>query len=61
MSTIYECCKIRSDVNNTPYPVHYAKTEYEAIKWLEDNGGGVYRNLLHKFSCDIKQINNHTA
>jgi hypothetical protein len=38
--SIYKCCKQGKDVNKTPYPVYDAKTEKEAIEWLEKNGGG---------------------
>lgn len=53
MSTIYECCKHHKDVNAMLYVVHYAKTEMEAIVWLQQNGGGVYRNTLHRFEMNI--------
>jgi hypothetical protein len=29
-------------------------TEAELIAWLQANGGGIYRNILHKFDCIIK-------
>ena len=49
MTTIYECCKQDNDVNKTLLLIHNAKTEKEAINWLEQNGGGIYRNILHGF------------
>lgn len=51
--TIYQCCKCGNDVNKALQPVHYAKTEKEAIQWLEKNGGGVYKNLLHNFQFHV--------
>ena len=30
-------------------------TELEAIKWLENNDGGIYRNILHNFDCKIEK------
>jgi len=54
MNTIYECCKAGKDVNKTLKVVHNANTELNAIDWLEKNGGGVYRNALHKFQFTVK-------
>lgn len=53
MKTVYQCCQRASDVNKTPVPVHYADTQHEAMTWLENNGGGTYRNLLHKFELHV--------
>lgn len=55
MSTIYQCLK--RDVRYTPPLMsvkHEAATEREAIAWLEQNGGGIYRNLLHSFDCEVR-------
>jgi hypothetical protein len=49
MSTIYECCKQGKDVNKTQQEVHCEPTEALAIEWLEKNGGGIYKNVLHNF------------
>lgn len=54
MTTIYQC--IKRDERYTPPQtniVHYAETEKEAMDWLEENGGGIYRNVLHNFDCKI--------
>ena len=53
MSTIYTCCKEGKDVNKTLKVVHYASTEELAMKWLENNGGGIYRNILHNFQLYV--------
>ena len=31
-------------------------TEAETIKYLQENGGGIYRNILHNFDCLIKKV-----
>jgi len=54
MSTIYHCCKKGKDVNKTLSIIHEAATEKEAIAWLEQKGGGVYRNILHNFSFYVE-------
>jgi len=54
--TIYQCCKCGKDVNKTLSVVHCADTEAEALKWLEDNGGGVYRNILHRIKFEVKAV-----
>ncbi len=35
-------------------------TEEETIRYLQNNGGGVYRNILHNFECWIPDKNNPT-
>jgi hypothetical protein len=55
MSTIYEC--VKPDKRYTPTvmnTIHYAATQKEAIEWLENNGGGIYRNKLHNFQYEVK-------
>lgn len=37
--------------------VHEAESEVAAISWLEKNGGGIYKNLLHNFSMKVDAIN----
>lgn len=52
--TIYQC--IKPDARYKPTLmniVHKARTAAEAIEWLENNGGGVYRNLLHQFDMAV--------
>ena len=44
--TIFQCVK-----NNCI--IHEAATERDAIEWLENNGGGIYRNILHKFEYRV--------
>ncbi len=53
MGTIYQCCRKGKDVENTPLPVHCEPTQVEAIKWLEENGGGIYRNILHNIQFTV--------
>lgn len=53
---MYVCQCLQRDTRYTPAlltVVHEAPTEREAIAWLERNGGGVYRNLLHNFDCGV--------
>ena len=55
MGTIYQCLTV--DVRYTPPKhtlVHEAETESEAMLWLEQNGGGIYRNILHNFDVTIQ-------
>lgn len=55
MSTIYQC--IKPDNRYKPpikTVIFEASSEKEAINWLEQNGGGIYRNTLHNFECGIK-------
>lgn len=51
MGTIYHCLK--KDNRYSPpclTLVYEAPTERDAIEWLEKNGGGVYKNILHNLS-----------
>jgi hypothetical protein len=34
--------------------VYYGQTEEDVIEWLENNGGGYYRNVLHQFEYYVK-------
>jgi len=54
MKTIYQCCQKGKDVNKTLSVVKYAKTEEEAIEYLENNGGGIYHNTLHNFKMEVE-------
>ena len=54
--TIYHCCQQGKDVNKTLSVVHYADTEALAIKWLEQHGGGIYRNSLHNFQFRVDPV-----
>ena len=52
---IYQC--LQKDERFTPpifRTVCEKPTEKEAIEYLENNGGGIYRNLLHQFDCGVK-------
>lgn len=58
---IYECWSKRFEdhINIQPPSFRYKyecsqPTETEAIKWLEDNGGGMYKNILHGFQMKVK-------
>jgi hypothetical protein len=53
MKTIYQCCRIGKDVNKTLEPIHCEPTGELAVLWLENNGGGVYRNILHNFQYPV--------
>ena len=33
--------------------VYQAPTERELIEWLETHGGGIYKNVLHKFQMGV--------
>jgi len=53
--TIYQC-KQEARKNCTPRQwdiVHEATSERDAIKWLEQNGGGTYCNILHNFQMKV--------
>ncbi len=54
MGTIYQCLK--RDGRYTPpmmTVVHEAESSGEAVRWLENNGGGIFRNLIHNFDCGV--------
>ena len=54
MGTVYQCIKPDSRyIPKRMAVVHEADTQLEAIEWLENNGGGVYRNLLHCYDMTI--------
>ena len=51
---------IKEDKRFTPVKKTVIKefpTEKETISWLEKNGGGIYRNILHNFDCLITLTN----
>ena len=53
--TIYHCIKADERYAPTKYElVHQAETERDAIIYLEENGGGIYRNVLHNFSYYVQ-------
>ena len=55
MSTVYKC--IKPDTRYIPTQmnvVYQAQTQKEAIEWLENNGGGIYKNVLHGFQYEVK-------
>lgn len=56
MTTVYHCKQPKDGKYIPPQYdiVHQADTEAEAIEWLEDNGGGVYENVLHNFTMNVK-------
>ena len=47
MKTVYECIQ-RGII------VHYAASDQTAIEWLENNGGGIFKNTLHNFQINVK-------
>ena len=54
MNTIYECLQNKPGYIPEQWELVYnASTEKEAIEWLELNGGGIYRNILHQFNCKV--------
>ena len=55
-NTIYHCLKV--DHRYTPpleEVVYKADTSEEAYRWLENNGGGLYRNILHHVEFTVKK------
>jgi hypothetical protein len=55
--SIYQCIKV-DDRYIPPREtiVYESPTESEAIEWLQNNGGGIYRNILHHTNCPITAI-----
>lgn len=52
---IYKC--LRTDSRYVPPQyvlLHEAPTEEEAIEYLRTHGGGVYRNVLHRFDLWVE-------
>ena len=45
--TVYQCFQ-------KSYLVHSAKTERGTLVWLSENGGGIYKNILHAFKSEVK-------
>jgi len=56
METVYQCCRQGKDVNKILQPIHCEPTQADAIKWLEANGGGIYRNILHNIQFYISPM-----
>ena len=55
--TVYQCLIEDNRTSPTHYRlVHSAKTEQDAIKWLESHGGGTYRNTLHGFEMKVSPL-----
>lgn len=52
-NTVYQCHQKGKDVNKTPFFLHCEETEAKAIRWLSENGGGIYRNILHNFDMEV--------
>ena len=56
MNTIYHCLAVDKRYIPPRRTVMYqALTEKEAIEWLENNGGGVYRNTLANFEMKVEK------
>ncbi len=54
-STIFKAFTI--DKGTIPHRLTLAycgDTEEETIEWLEKNGGGMYRNIIHNFQFEVK-------
>ena len=51
---IYTALKKDDRYNPPKYESIEFSTEAETIQWLQENGGGIYRNILHNFDCIIK-------
>jgi len=49
MGTVFQCCQQGKDVAKTLGVINCEPTEKLAMRWLETNGGGIYRNILHNF------------
>ena len=58
--TVHECCVMGKDVNRSLSVVHYANSSSDAMSWLENNGGGVYKNVLHNYQFYVESILNNT-
>lgn len=55
MGTIYQCLQIDNRYSPPIKKVVFeAASEVGAIDWLEQNGGGVYKNILHNFEFTVK-------
>lgn len=53
--TIYQAYKVDKRYIPSKYTLVYCgQTEKDVIEWLENNGGGVYRNVLHRFEYYVK-------
>ena len=50
METIYQCLQVK---NGHMQVVREEKSQALAISWLEKNGGGIYRNVLHCFEFKV--------
>ena len=53
MKTIYQCYALGNDGKHLS-AVHHERTEWKALVWLSQNGGGVYKNNLHNFKMTVK-------
>ena len=51
LKTVYKCTRQRKD--RSTEAIHYEKTQEGAIRWLEQNGGGIFENTLHKFKFKV--------
>jgi len=51
LKTVYKCTRQRKD--GSTEAIHYEKTQEEAIRWLEQNGGGIFEHTLHRFKFKV--------
>lgn len=49
-NTIYEA---HQPIDNPSF-IRCFDSEREVMRFLENNGGGWYKNILHRFECKIK-------
>jgi hypothetical protein len=52
MATVYECWQRNS--SGSLVLIHEAETERKALEYLSENGGGIYKNVLHSFNMEVK-------
>lgn len=45
-NTIYEC-------SQKGVVVYSGDTEEDAVNWLEQNGGGLFKNILHNYQYTV--------
>ena len=50
-NTIFECHQ--RNKNGLLEVKYKADTQNQAIQWLKNNGGGVYKNILHQFQMSV--------
>ena len=53
--TCFQCYKIDQRYNPVLRTLVYeADSEHKAIEYLKENGGGIYKNILHNFEVLVE-------